>query len=493
MRIFALAMFLLAPTMLSACGGKSDDTPKPAEEPSDGIIRVLAIGNSFSQDAVEQYLWELANAQGKKVIIGNMYIGGCSLETHLNNANNNSAAYEYRKIMNGNKATTSNVRLTTALTDEKWDYISLQQVSGYSGVYSSFEASLPALARYVRAQSGNKKVKLILHQTWAYAKNYNTTDFERYGKDQLGMHAAIADAYTRAAALVSADFVVPSGTAVQNGRTSYLGDSYNRDGTHLELTYGRYTAACAWFEKIFGISVVGNTYKPAGLHAYNAEIAQQAAHAAVLKPNQVTELTAYKDGLPETENDKTLANHIWINFGSTSGATPWNNVSSVSSTTKVPLIDLQSIQTGISIHVSKAFGGINTNGPTSTSVTGWVISSTVSPSSFWGNTGQAFEGQVTGTTELMVTSLNKAQQYVFSFFGSRSSVSDNRETQFTVTGTNSDVLLLDAANNTTQMVTSKSITPDASGRVTVSLTSGPANTNTNGFYYINAMRIAPAQ
>lgn len=37
---------------------------------SDGKIRVLAIGNSFSQDAVEQYLYELANAEGKEMIIG---------------------------------------------------------------------------------------------------------------------------------------------------------------------------------------------------------------------------------------------------------------------------------------------------------------------------------------------------------------------------------------------------------------------------------------
>ena len=43
------------------------------------VIKILAIGNSFSQDAVEQYLYELADAEGMPVINGNMYIGGCSL------------------------------------------------------------------------------------------------------------------------------------------------------------------------------------------------------------------------------------------------------------------------------------------------------------------------------------------------------------------------------------------------------------------------------
>lgn len=64
----------------------------------DGVIRILAIGNSFSQDAIENYLHQLAEASGKQTIIANMYIGGCTLERHYNNARNNTAAYSYRKI-----------------------------------------------------------------------------------------------------------------------------------------------------------------------------------------------------------------------------------------------------------------------------------------------------------------------------------------------------------------------------------------------------------
>ena len=39
----------------------------------DGILRVLAVGNSFSADAVEQELWPLFHATGQKVIIGELY------------------------------------------------------------------------------------------------------------------------------------------------------------------------------------------------------------------------------------------------------------------------------------------------------------------------------------------------------------------------------------------------------------------------------------
>ena len=57
---------------------------------ADKVIKILTIGNSFSEDAVEQHLHDIAKADGVKVIIGNMYIGGCSLERHLNNAKANA-------------------------------------------------------------------------------------------------------------------------------------------------------------------------------------------------------------------------------------------------------------------------------------------------------------------------------------------------------------------------------------------------------------------
>src|SRR5690554_2286254 len=64
----------------------------------DGIIKVLAIGNSFSEDALENYLYELAESENIPIVIGNLFIGGASLEQHLNNAQSNAAAYSYRKI-----------------------------------------------------------------------------------------------------------------------------------------------------------------------------------------------------------------------------------------------------------------------------------------------------------------------------------------------------------------------------------------------------------
>ena len=253
-------------------------------------VRILAIGNSFSQDAVEQYLHELAEAEGISTIIGNMFIGGCSLERHVKNARDNAPAYAYRKIgTDGKKREKGKMSLETVLADEDWDYVSLQQASPFSGMYETYEASLPELIEYVKARLP-KKTKLMLHQTWAYASTSRHSGFKNYNCNQLTMYQAIADAVKKAAKANKIKIVIPSGTAIQNARTSFIGDHLNRDGYHLDVKVGRYTAACTWFERIFKHNVVGNPYTPEGLDEARKAVAQKAAHAAVKHPYKVTDL-----------------------------------------------------------------------------------------------------------------------------------------------------------------------------------------------------------
>ena len=254
-------------------------------------VRILAIGNSFSQDAVEQYLHELAEAEGISTIIGNMFIGGCSLERHVKNARDNAPAYAYRKIgTDGKKREKGKMSLEAVLADEDWDYVSLQQASPFSGMYETYEASLPELIEYVKARLP-KKTKLMLHQTWAYASTSKHSGFKNYNCNQLTMYQAIADAVKKAAKANKIKIVIPSGTAIQNARTSFIGDHLNRDGYHLDVKIGRYTAACTWFERIFKHNVIGNPYTPEGLDEARKAVAQKAAHAAVKHPYKVTDLS----------------------------------------------------------------------------------------------------------------------------------------------------------------------------------------------------------
>ncbi len=256
----------------------------------DTIIRILAIGNSFSEDGVENYLHELAHTDNKKIIIGNMYIGGAPLSLHLANSKNGANKYSYRKIgLDGVKQTKDQVTLEQGIMDESWDYISFQQASPLSGKYDVIMQSLPDLITYVREKIGAKP-KFIYHQTWAYQHDSKHAGFANYNKDQLTMYQAIAETTKRLNKEFKFTFVVPAGTAIQNARTSSIGDNFTRDGYHLQLDYGRFTAACAWYGKLFNTDVRKNSYFPPSINSQQAKIAKTAAHKAVKKPFKVSKI-----------------------------------------------------------------------------------------------------------------------------------------------------------------------------------------------------------
>lgn len=59
--------------------GRQENFPLPSNPDT---LRILAVGNSFSDDGTE-YLPELLEAAGiHNVIVARLYIGGCSLERH---------------------------------------------------------------------------------------------------------------------------------------------------------------------------------------------------------------------------------------------------------------------------------------------------------------------------------------------------------------------------------------------------------------------------
>lgn len=273
-RLFTLIIALLALTVTA--WGQQRDT-----------LRILAIGNSFSQDSVEQYLWELFDAAGIPVIIGNMYIGGCTLERHFQNSVTDKDDYAYRKVVEGVKTNREHTTLEYALSDEAWDYVSFQQASGVSGEYETYEPYLLALRAFVRRRVPATAI-FMWHQTWAYSADATHPEFPRYGRDQMKMYKAIMDASRKAMKNHGFPILIPSGTAIQNARSSSMGDVFNRDGFHLELTYGRYTASCTWFEAISGQSAVGNPYHPDSISADTAAICQRAAHDACRHPYSVT-------------------------------------------------------------------------------------------------------------------------------------------------------------------------------------------------------------
>jgi len=272
LKILALAVLLFAGSVFA------QDTQKP------DIVRILAVGNSFSEDALDYHFHGLCKAAGKKVIVGNLFIGGCSIDRHLLNARTDSAAYRFRRIgLDGEIVTAKKVRLKAALGSDDWDFVSFQQSSGVSGKYASY-ANLGQLINYVDSLTPDK-TRYVWHQTWAYSPTSTHKEFPNYGSDQKTMYDSIMVAGFRAIKDNPAlTCVVPSGTAVQIARDHGGDPDLTRDGYHLHPLIGRYIAACAWFEAIFGESVVGNSYTPEGMTPEQAHLAQESAHAACLKP-----------------------------------------------------------------------------------------------------------------------------------------------------------------------------------------------------------------
>lgn len=288
--IYVVALLSLFSATASGAGTLNFNQLTFQKPSKDSVIKILAIGNSFSDDALEHYLYGLAKAGGYRVIIGNLYIGGAPLDLHVKNALEDKDVYEYRKVnVDGSKQKLPKMSISKALADENWNYISFQQASPKSGVFETYVEPLPTLFKYVKERAKNPNVKYVWHQTWAYAQNSTHNGFVTYNKDQIRMYNAIAEASSKVKNLVPINMVVPAGTAIQNARTK-LGDVMTRDGYHLELNVGRYTASCTWYEAIFKQNVVGNLYKPEKVSGADALIAQKAAHKAIKKPYKVSRI-----------------------------------------------------------------------------------------------------------------------------------------------------------------------------------------------------------
>ncbi len=250
-------------------------------------LKILAIGNSFSEDAVEQNLQQIAANDGVETIIVDMVVGGCTLDGHVNFVENKRGYYSYRRINADGTRTTSQTSLNNVIGEEEWDIVTVQQASGISGQWDSYDPYLDKLVAWVRANVP-AKTRILFYSTWAYAANCTLGSFANYGNSQETMYNSIIECTRKAATHV--DGVIPVGTAIQNGRTSSIGDKWNRDGYHLNTAYGQYLAALTWWEVISGHNAEHITYRPSRATEAQAAIARRAAHMAVKHPWQVTSI-----------------------------------------------------------------------------------------------------------------------------------------------------------------------------------------------------------
>lgn len=312
-RLFILSVSLILSLTLA--------TQATAQTKDDGTLRILAIGNSFSDDGTEYLPALLENLGVKNVEVARLYVGGCTLESHMKFYDNNDAAYKFYQSKAGeNKWVESAEKVTMqyALALGEWDIITMQQASGFSGQYDSYTPHLGRLIEVVK--KAQPQAELVWHMTWSYSSDSNHKHYHYYDNSQQKMNSAIDNClHTLLDEFDEIERIIPSGTVVKSLRKSAINNypkDLTRDGFHMGHGAGRYALACTWYEALVkpytGKSMMNNTLRVCGGLVSVSDIValycQKAAKKAVKHPFKVSpiKVSAAKAAKAEGNAEQTI-------------------------------------------------------------------------------------------------------------------------------------------------------------------------------------------
>jgi len=250
--------------------------------------KVLMIGNSFSI-CLLQNLPQVAASAGVDLDLVSLYIGGCSLQRHWENAEKDGdkdfKPYTFGRNRFG-KYTQGTANVCDVLRMAKWDIVTIQQVSSDSWRPEAYEPCGSRLVAKIRELA--PQAKIYVQETWSY------TPWDKRLKEwnigQVDMYDRLHEAYGAFAQRHGLS-VIPFGTAVQEwrrrrpvkytinslggdvvgGRWQNPKDHFRRnaqgewvpncDVFHLNRQ-GEYFQALVWATTLFGVRPEGISYRP---------------------------------------------------------------------------------------------------------------------------------------------------------------------------------------------------------------------------------------
>jgi hypothetical protein len=292
MKTFILILLTAAlAAALPVSAGTEVRTASPVSVNNSRTLNVLFIGNSFSLDTTG-YLYDIVKQTGCRICLGVGWISGAKLPAHVSNALSDAQKYTYEENTAGSWGTKKynkslKWRLSWIMKRKKWDVIVLQVYSTDIGYMPAFypeeDQTKPCLLEDMALYCRKKcpRAHIGYNMSWALPEGSNGSGFDRYDGQMDMCRAAwdttrrlllelteeteeedgeeadltgreVVEGLTESSSLVvkttparapSVEFVIPTGTAVQNARSSYLGDTLNRDHKHLNYGLGRYIAA----------------------------------------------------------------------------------------------------------------------------------------------------------------------------------------------------------------------------------------------------------
>ena len=257
--VLALLMIATCAFAFSACGGNTagDATPTTPEvtQPGDEgkYLKVLTIGHSLAVDCGHM-LALVAAAEGYEgLTVGTLYYSGCPLNRHVQNLTNDTP--DYRLYLSSTDkpntipATTQSVTMQYALELDYWDIVVMQ-----AGVFEVAESNtytcgdIQKIQNYVREHAINPNVQFAWHMPWVFPTDNDLRDmydgsstsnpyysgYLAYGDDRTTLYNAMTKCVTdHIMTDTSFDFMIPTGTAMENALSSYWEEKQlHRDYAH---------------------------------------------------------------------------------------------------------------------------------------------------------------------------------------------------------------------------------------------------------------------
>ena len=298
-------------------------TVRPAR--SEKPLKVLMIGNSFTGSVMHETP-KLAKSAGLQLDIVQCGIGGCPLEKHWANveksADKNFKPYTIQASLASGETGKfpKNANVTDMLVADKWDIVTIQQASGKSTSYDTYQPYADNLIAKIKELA--PQAEIVIQQTWSYApydgrlKTWKMTPKE--------MYEALKKAYGQLASKHGLR-LIPTADAVQlfrdrlpvdygklltrddiakiqrPGLVDFHGDvvgksewKKGRKGMHKDWqeaklrcdschfnARGNYLQACVWLGFLFNVDPSTFAYCPAGLPESDARLMRECARDAL--------------------------------------------------------------------------------------------------------------------------------------------------------------------------------------------------------------------
>lgn len=274
-------------------------------------INIFFIGNSFTMDSVTHLPGMLAAAGIDNVNMVHMYFGG-RLMSQYNSGWATDADYTCYTCNAGATSwtTSSGKSLKSVAESRQWDVVTIQEHTGNAAAWtwnSTAKANFAGVINHIKESQENAKIYYIMSQAYQNMDKIGSGSKPSITwTDQIGMFNVISAFGQNVMKDCDVDGIIPTGTMLQNLRTTSLNNSLGltRDGYHMDYGLSRYGASCTVYEVALApltgkrLDDISYLYNESGegttpVTEANAPIAKLAAKNAIAKPFEITDMSQY--------------------------------------------------------------------------------------------------------------------------------------------------------------------------------------------------------